>query len=148
MASKYDLAFRDYGKETSTVGVLGTTLTAANFDAQVALMAALRTAIEAMVVGETASRKIIALEEVISADPAASGLAQRENKWLVRYTDGTNVFTLEIPTADLTLLENNSEFLSLTGTEGSDFVTAFEAYCVRNGQAVTVLDIQFVGRNI
>ena len=75
--------------------------------------------------------------------------AQRENKWLVRYHDTAGaLYSIEIPTAKLSLLDAGTEFLDLTGTEAAAFVTAFQAGAVSptDGSAVTVDSIQFVGR--
>jgi hypothetical protein len=83
--------------------------------------------------------------------PAASPLAQRENKWLVRATDdvnGRNV-QIEIPCADLTLLSGGQDFLALGDTEAAALVTALEANVLsQDGNAISVTSIQFVGRNL
>lgn len=83
--------------------------------------------------------------------PAASPLAQREIKWLVRATDdvnGRNV-QIELPTADLTLLVGGNDFLVLTDTEAAALVTALEANVLSvDDNAISVVSIQFVGRNI
>lgn len=84
---------------------------------------------------------------------AASPLAQREVKWLCRYQSSTDstapVYRCEIPTADLSLLANNTEFLDLSAGAGATFKSAFEAIVVTPDaaeDAVTLLSVQFVSR--
>jgi len=61
-----------------------------------------------------------------------------------------NIYHVEIPTANLSLLDNNVDVLDLTGTEAAAFKTAFEA--VQNsptgGNDITVIKIQHAGRNL
>jgi len=103
-----------------------------------------------------------------SADKASDREAQRENKWLVTYEDNTasfsvggdnlpnpgfkKIFNLEWGTADLTLLDFNSEVIYTIGSsfvrsQVSEFVTALEAI-LRSpyGGVGRVLEIRFVGR--
>lgn len=142
--------FHDYDGEPSSVSFPAVDLTAANFDAQVAALAALRTALEGVCVDLQTGHLIGNDYTVVtgSAARASSPLAQRENKWLVRYHDSSDSYTLSIPCADLTTLDpNNRGFMDLDGTEGAAFVSAFEAYVNQGGGSVTVDSVQFVGRN-
>lgn len=152
MTSKYDVNIRDYGRETSTAGFRGTTLNAGNFVAQLALQATLLSTLQDIVLGEVAKTKVVAVETIVSGATPASELAQRENKWLVRYTDNTTgvLYSLEIPTADLAgHLLGNTDQADLTETDMAAFVAAFEAYVVSPvANAVTVVEILHVGRNI
>lgn len=142
--------FHDYDGEPSSVTFPAVDLTAANFDAQVAALASLRTALEGIAV-DLQTGHFIGNDYVIvegSAARASSPLAQRENKWLVRYHDSSGAYRLTIPCADLTVLDpDNRGFMDLQGTEGAAFVSAFEAYVNHGGGAVTVDSVQFVGRN-
>lgn len=137
------------GAEKSTWSVWTANLTAANFTAQQGLISALYTAALDLTLGSQAATSELAVSTQSSVENT-NPLAQRENKWLVRYHDtaGTK-FTVEIPTADLSLLDTGTEFLDLTGTEAAAFKTAFEAV-VRSPDdptlTVTVDSIQFVGR--
>lgn len=113
----------------------------------------LSVAIEAVVIGVLAKRRVIASEAIISASRASSTAAQRENKWLCRYTDNSTheEFRGSIPTADLTLLPDGSEFLDLTADPGLALKTAFEAIVKSPSDvshAVTLQSVQFVGRNL
>jgi len=137
------------GAEKSNWSVWISTLTAANFVAQTGLVSALYSAVLDITLGSQAASAIQAVATQ-SAVENTNPLAQRENKWLVRYHDtaGTK-FTVEIPTADLSLLDTGTEFLDLAGTEAAAFVTAFEAVVKSPDDptlTVTVDSIQFVGR--
>jgi hypothetical protein len=150
MASKAGWQVRDYGGEIGTIGARGVDVTAANFDAQEALRAALETAIDGITIGVIATRSLKTLDEVVSAAKPASQYAQRESKYLVRYTgaDG-KTYTAEVPCADLTLLSSGTQFMDISAGSGLAFVTAWENYVVdEQGGAVTVLNVQQVGRNI
>lgn len=127
-------------------------LSAANLVANLVLVAALRTAMDAIVIGVDAKQEITLKTDIFSRNRAASTLAQRENKWLLRYHDATTFqkYQASLPTADLTFLPDGSEFLDLAVDEGADLKTAFEAIVVSpgNGSNAVVLDsAQFVGRN-
>lgn len=88
----------------------------------------------------------------------APGSATRSNKWLCTYQDNvdTSTHTLEIPTADLDLQAVPSNALDLTSVEGAAFKTAFEAAVlsplqnggIGGGNAVTLLSVEFVNRNL
>jgi hypothetical protein len=143
--------YRDYGTpgEKSSFEITVVDLTAVNVAAQVGLLSTLWGTIDAMVLGNIASRKVVfaqsAPDDTVVTDPTA----QRENKWLVRYHDTSGrKFRVELPTANLTLLDTGSEFLDLTGTEAAAFKTAFEAVAKSpDDQSTVVVDsIQFVGR--
>lgn len=142
--------FHDYDGEPSSVTFPAADLTAANFDAQVAALASLRTALEGVAV-DLQTGHFIGNDYVIvegSAARADSPLAQRENKWLVRYHDSNGAYTLTIPCADLTVLDpNNRGFMQIASGAGATFVSAFEAYVNQGGGSVTVDSVQFVGRN-
>ncbi len=138
------------GAEKSSWAVWVSTLTSANFVAQTGLISALWTAVLDITRGAQASSRILAAATQ-SAVVVSDNLADRENKWLVRYHDtaGTK-FTVEIPTADLSLRTLGTEFLDLV-TPGviPDFVTAFEAVVKSPDDptlTVTVDSIQSVGR--
>lgn len=156
MSSEYELTYNDNT-------VVGTTpekgrcrfhivdLTAGNLVATQALLATLLDSIQAIVIGELNREKIVLSDTLSSSSAADSPLAQRENKWLVTYEDNTTHFLFrgELPTADLTLLAGNSEYLDLTASVGLAFKNAFEAVVKsRNNNAVTVVSVKFVGRKV
>lgn len=155
MASQYELTYNDNTVTASGLPEKGrcrfniVQLNAGNLVATQALLATLLTAIQAIVLGELNKEIIVLSDTWSSSAPAASNLAQRENKWLVRYTDTTThrIFKSEIPTADLSLLANNSEFLDLSAGPGLAFKNAFDAVVKSiDGNAVEVISVQFVGR--
>jgi hypothetical protein len=143
--------WKDYGGETARTKIAVTTLTAANYVAQKILIDAMITAIGDLVLGLHTEDTVIIDREQLASGFASSNLAQRENKWLVRYHDGTNSkkYRVEIPTAKLSLLAANSEFLDLTAGVGLAFKSAFEAIAKSPYDAthtVVVDSVQFVGR--
>jgi hypothetical protein len=138
--------------ESTTISLPVTTLSAANYAAQSALIAALITALEGITIGNPAKSETTILRSIISSTPASDPLAQRENKFLLRY-DGTTLnvkFQASIGTADLTQLMTNSEFVDLSSGAGAALKSAFEAIVKSPNDAAeaVVLDsVQFVGRN-
>lgn len=138
--------------ETTTFRVPVATLTAANYVAKKALIDALAAATIALLLGVVNTERIIINETFISAIPAATPQAQRENKFLVRYHDSVSQdkFRVSLGTANLSLLMTNSEFIDLTAGAGQAYKNAFEAIVVSpddDSHSVVVDSIQFVGRN-
>lgn len=139
--------------ETTSSSFPITTLTPANVAATLTLAGNLQTAIAALVVGRFVKTEATYAREPIGAQiPATDPLAQRENKWLMRYHDATTYqkFQVSVGTADLSKHGTNSEFVDLTAGSGLALKTAFEAVVVSPADAThaTVLDsVQFVGRN-
>jgi hypothetical protein len=138
--------------ESGTWQVAITTLTAANLTAQETLLAALQSAVDGITLGILAEHTTTVFRDQISAMASNNPLAQRENKWLVRYTGDTlhKKFQMSIPTADLSLLIPHSEFIDLAAGVGLAFKSAFEAIVKSpddGAETVTVTSVQFVGRN-
>lgn len=151
--SQIQQSYKDYSKEVSRIALWVTTITAANQTAQVALHDALFTALDAMTLGLQQKQTTILKRALINSTPATSPLAQRENKWLLKYHSsvGSKNFTAELPCADLTLLDpNNTDFVDKTGAEWIALKAAFEAVVVDpdNAGAVILDDAEFVGRNL
>jgi len=150
MAGIYTRTMIDYDSEATTFRVRATQLTAANFDAQVALNVALGAAIVGITRGHVT--KIAYANEVVTQPTPDDPLSQRENKWLIRYHDAStgDKYTCELGTADLSVLDpNNRGFAQMGDADVVDaFVDAFEAYVVSaDDNAVEIDSIQFVGRN-
>lgn len=154
--SSYRETRNDFSSEKSNWGVNIVDLTAANVVAQTALLATLKTAVDGIVnTSRVSSETVFDKTNVGGGTPPTDPLAQRENKWLVRYVgDATfKVFTTEIPGADLTLLSTDpqTDFADLSGGAMTSFVSAFEAV-VRSPEdpteTVTIRDVQFVGRRL
>lgn len=154
----------DYNGENSNFRMNVGPLTAANFTAVRAGLDAVKAALvsDAIILGEL--RKTTISEQFAeSADPVASVFAQRESKYLVTYRDVTqfldgantinnvgfgNLYSVEIPTANLALLQANEDTIDLADI--ATFVAAFEA--VQNsptgGNETEVVSIRHVGRNL
>lgn len=138
--------------ETTSFNVPVITLTPANVAATVTLMGNLASAIAAVTLGNFLKNEVQYARNLLAVGPAASNLAQRENKWLMRYHDATTYqkFQVSVGTADLSILPNNEEFLDLADAGvGAALKTAFEAVVVSPADAShsVVLDsVQFVGR--
>jgi len=156
MALKLGLKIVDISGEASTHAVHGIAITAANYDAQVALIAAYDTALQNIIIGELQVADFHADIFNISSDLPTNNFAQRELKILVRYQGDTSgdIFTVEIACPDLTNLTllPNTDFVDLAdGDIMAAWVTAFEALARAPGaptETVTVLSAQVVGRNI
>jgi len=129
-------------------------ISAANIVATLAAWTTFRTAINAIILGVEKQESVVAYRTTSSNTRAASTAAQRENKWLCRYHDAVNSlpFSFSIPTADLSLLPDGSEYLDLAdGGVGEAFKDAFEVV-VKSPydptHAVILDSVQFVGRNL
>lgn len=149
MASNWSLKMIDYDGEGSSFSLTGVDTSAANYDAQITLIGALRTAVEGVTLGNTGSISLTAFNSKISDAPAGSAFAQREIKWLVTIAGDTtgNLYQREIPTADLALLAPNSNEMA-TGAARTALVTAIEDYFRGQGNETgTVVSIKHVGRN-
>jgi len=143
--------YSDYGVpgEKSSFSFTVADITAGNYAAISAALTTLWGSIDALLLGNIAARRVTAQSTEPDVSPVSNPEAQRENKWLVRYHDtSARKFTLELPTANLSLLDTNTEFLDMTGTEAANFKTDFEAVAKSpaDASAVTVDSIQFVGR--
>src|SRR6476469_7805341 len=90
-----NITYADHGSgkapngETSSVQYPVTNIIAGNFASMQTAIAALAVATQGLSIGVETLRTTIAARVIEGAGPASSALAQRENKWLVRYHDGT-----------------------------------------------------------
>jgi hypothetical protein len=151
MPGKVNLSVVDYGGETSRTAVYTPVLTAANFDATMALIDTLITAIGNLILGNVWKQVRTAIETLGTKTPPADEEAQRELKWSIVYEDSTTYhrYRVEIPTPDCTLLVANTDLLDLSAGAGAAFKTAFEAVALSPvGNAVEVIEGRLVGRSI
>jgi len=153
--SFYSQTRNDYSNEKSSWGFSVATLSAANVAAQQTLLDTLTTATDAIVLTAATKEETVFKRTIHAGAQPTNALAQRENKWLVRYIgDATfKKFSLEIPGADLSKLSTSpqSDFADLTDTDIAAWVTAFEAVAKSPDdptETVTVQSIQFVGRRL
>ena len=151
MPSSTVLKALDFGAEPTRFGFNIIQLTAANFDAQVALVAALQGAVDNVALGNFSGKTINALD--VSVGPKATvNEAQRESKWRVTFTDAVDPIgngSFEVGMADLQFLVPGSGLMDISAGAGAALVTAIEnAVVSRLGNAVTVNQVAHVGRNI
>jgi len=153
MPSFIERSYRDWSGEVSGFGITTYLLTDANFSNHVAHQTALDDAIAALTSGQLA-KSAFGTRELVSSDNGPFG-AQRERKILVTYKGNTSekIFRTEIPCE--ALVEANfipgSDELAMTNAEVAALVDAFEdiARSPDNGtEAVTILSVRFVGRNL
>lgn len=143
--------FRDYSRETSHWRLPVTTLTAGNFAASSTAITALEAAIANITLGVQQKVETIAVRNNVSSALPASRDAQREKKWLLTYHDANGgKFRTEIPCADLSLLQTNSDFIDQTNSAWTTLKSAFEAIVVSpDDQSAVVLDnAEFVGKRL
>lgn len=152
--ARANIQFVDASNEKSTAGVTSTALTSANFDAQQTAFSALRTAMQALSLGDISQYSIATLVNPAFTVPT-NPFAQRELKWLVTYTGDTSgkTFQIEIPAADLgnDHLIPGTDQADTTDADWTAFITAFEAFAKSPDdatEAVTFVNARLVGRNI
>jgi len=147
----------DYDSERGGSSINTVDLTGANFDAQAGFVTALRSAMNGITL-VSVSKATISDVNWNNAVPVSDPQAQREIKWVVIVSDinGNKYRAMEIPIANLDLLENNSKYIVKQGivtvTTGAAavqaFVDAFEDVAVdRFGNALAVWDVYQAGRN-
>lgn len=161
MNSTLSITYLDYSGESNTVTLDIALVGALNFAATATNITDLIVA-AANIVGGVVNKRILSIPTPASGVVPADELAQREDKWLIGYTDVTanlaagvtnpyygKRFTVGLATADLTgHLSPNSDFADLADADVAAFVTAFEAVARSpTGGAVTVNYLKFVGRN-
>lgn len=154
----------DYDRESSRTSINFGPLTAANFTATRDAIDDYKNALPGIILGEV-RRSTISEVFSESAVAVASQNAQRETKWLVTARDVTqffdvgntinnvgfgDLFQVEVPTADLSLLAGNDDELDLTLPAVAAYITAFEAiaHSPTGGNEVVVVSIRHVGRSL
>lgn len=137
------LSVKDWDGDTGTTGIEVGAVTAVSLPGLLTQIGAYRTAVDGLIIGEMAKEQLSAFITILSQDNADVPEAQANVKWLVKYHDNTQffdapvnaipnagylkAFTLELPTADLSLLEDNQTFLDLSVNPGLAYVTAAQA---------------------
>lgn len=157
------LTIEDYSHEKSGMSINIGPLTAANFTAVRDAIDDLKAVMPNLILGEI--RKTNINEVFVESVAAVADVnAQRERKWLVTYRDETQfldvantinntgfgqIYNVEVPTADLALLDDESDELDLSIAGVAAWITAFEA--VQNsptgGDVINVISIKHVGRS-
>lgn len=141
----------DYDRELSTLQVHAADLNAGNFATQLTAQATFGTAVNDMSLGTLQKIQYGNVVDAINGPPAET-YAQRELKWKVNFTDDVTgkPYHFTIPVADTSKLDpNNRGYADLSNVDVAAFVTATEAYVLsQDGNAITVVSIELVGRNI
>lgn len=152
--ARANVQFIDASNEKSTASVTSTALTSANFDAQATAFNALRTAMQALSLGDISQYAISTITNPAYTVPT-NPFAQRELKWLVTYLGATSgkTFQMEIPAADLgnDHLVAGTDQADTADSDWTDFITAFEAFAKspdNPAEAVTFVNAKLVGRNL
>jgi len=168
--STYELRYKDFSNEPSSVKFTSEQLDGANYNANMILAHDLRAATDNITIGARILETVVSERLASVQPPVTDKSAQRERKWLVRYHDDSQfldapantvpntgygkVFTVEIPTADQSLLPaGNTDTIKPTdaGINAAivTWIAAFEAFqrSPYNG-AVEVDSLTLVGRNL
>lgn len=166
MAGYGGFSFLDHDGERANTSFYTGNITATSLPGTLTDFGNLRTAVSGIIVGTVASETLKVFETKLANTLPSSPQAQRESKWLVVYEDDQaffdppvnaipnegyrKVFTVEIPTADLSQLITNTDKLDISvGTPGETFVNAFEQIARSPyGGTVNVLEIRHVGRRL
>jgi len=155
--AKANFTWVDYDGEKGSTSINLPDLTSLNFDGEATKVTALRSAMNGLTLANV-SKAMITDVNWNNLNPVLDPNAQREIKYIVIVSDINNnkYRAMEIPIANLNLLENNSKYL-VKGTNivvpGSTvavqaFITAFQdAAKDRFGNALSVWDISQAGRN-
>lgn len=156
----------DYSNEKKNFSLATGEVTAVSLPGLLTEVGTLRSAIEAITLGNMAKESLSVFDTNLNAVPPASQTAQIEKSWLVTYRDVTQFFddpinaipnegygrlyTMTIPTADdagVPLLPE-SDNADLTQSAMAAFVAAFEQTARSPaGGEVEVRTVRFVGRN-
>lgn len=154
MAGKYTLKFWDYSKEGSTVSFYTDDITAGNLAAQTALNDALKSAIDALTVGNIAKETFLVLDDDNGQNYPSDVNAQRERKWLLHMVDSVTgaAVTATIPTADLGNghLQTNSDEANMADAEWVALKSAIDGNFVnpKTGNSLTLQSAEKVGRDL
>jgi len=154
--SMYSISILDYDGQSSNLSVNLTDLTVLDIADVLIELGDLKNAITGISVGQLKQTVLVWDIDKVAApgQKAASNLAQRSNKWLLRYYDNVTkgVYSVEVPCANLTLKSEHSDRVDLTTPPAGAWTTLktkFET-TVRSpmGNNVTLLEAVAVGRAI
>ena len=151
MTTKLVFSGKDYSDERTRVGVEFPVADASNFDQLVTDAATLLAAFQGVSSNALSGQRMTTLN-VEPGPKATTKSEQREQKWLVRYSDTVNPIgdgSFEIPMANTALLDTNGKDLDVSQGAGATLVTQIEALCVsRLGNPISVQSVKYVGRNL
>lgn len=150
-------SWEDFDGEDAKMTVNTVEITAANIDAQQTLLTTLRTALNDITIG-VVNKSVLSDIGWDTYTLTTNPFGQREIKWVIIAEDinGNRFRANEVPTADLSLLENGSKYIikdgavSVSDPDGfvADFKNAYEAVAVSNaGLALTIVHMYQIGKN-
>jgi len=150
---KYRQTFWEFGSnaKASNTTVHTDDLNAGNIAAQLALADAFEAAIIGASLGTPGTREISAVVEEVAKTPSTEPAAQRENKWLISFTDNVTGLggSYTIPCYDPSLLGGDGETMDTTEAAYIALVAASDAYVRSNtGNNTTVTSVRFTARNL
>jgi hypothetical protein len=130
MAGKVTRTYQDYTGEKSSLQVYIVDLTAGNIAATLTAMDVFTAAVDAVTLGNPIKNTVIAQEEVTGSGNAGSAFAQRESKWLCTYRDDVtnDIYTAEIPCADLQFLVPGSDLMNIASGDGATFKAQWDTF--------------------
>lgn len=154
----------DYDKEVAASSFYTGDVTALSLPTLLTQFGDLRDAIGGITLGFIRQEALKVFDTRLSNEKPTDKEAQRETKWLVVYEDNQQffdppvnaipnagylkIFTMEIGTADLSLLNTDTNTMNILAGAGATFKTAFEDVARSPyGGTVTILSVQHVGRN-
>lgn len=114
----------------------------------------MRNAIAGITIGTMSEEMWVGEKNSLSKITPTNELAQRETKWKVTYQGNVSkkLFTVTLPCADIvTRLLPKSDKADLAQTEMAAFVTRFNSFAKSPDdptEAVTIIEVQLVGRNL
>jgi hypothetical protein len=138
--------FIDYSNEPSTVGVyVDDAITEAN-----ALL--LNAGIAGLSIGTNQRAALVLNTNIFTGvnTPPINKFAQRELKFLCRYTDNVTgkEYSFTIPCADANLVVGNTDMVDLAAGNGLTLKTRFDSFGVSElGNAVTLNSVELIGRS-
>lgn len=143
------LTIADYDTEVSLVAVACTALSAANWTAQSIARGLFISGVQGISKGLRVQQQY-GNRNLENIGAAELPVAQRELKWLVQYHDTVTLarYTITVPCADVALLDpDNRPYALLSGGAMSFFVSQFNGFVLSpTGHAVVIDSIKLVGR--
>lgn len=160
MPATLSLTYIDHSRESGSVIGNIPVITAANFAATLTKINTLVLAADDILLGNL-NQRIMSLIVAGSGATPSNEQAQRENKWVVHYSDASptlaagvdnpyygKAFVTSFGTAELIgLLSPNTDFANLAEADVATFIDAFQAFARSpSGGIVVVNSIEHVGR--
>jgi len=155
MSERYTPIIMDSDRDTQQVGFDGIVMTAGNFNAEIAKMEAIETALQAILLGTIVASNRLANFDQISATPyvaPTNPAAQIHTKWLFTFKETATgaIWHRKVPGADYaaaTLQDDESNWsVDLGSGDGAALKTALDAFVTHPdlGTAGTLISIKIL----